>query len=108
MVLDFMPIMKFSFKKSILLLFLFVCMGPAQGQLFEQLYDVDSTFDYGNDIMIQPDSSYMIIGTAEQPDFQFRQLMTMIISPDGNHKINKHLFGFGPQDCYPGNPGTAV
>ena len=77
------------------------------GQAFEQLYDADSTIDYGTDVFVRQDSTYLIIGNAEKHTFQHIQLMSMIVSPDGSHKISTRLFRFGTSECYTGNPGTA-
>ena len=79
----------------------------AFSQTFEQLYDADSTLDYGTDIFIRPDSSYMIIGHSEKATFQHHQLMTMTISDNGIYKTSVHLFPFGIGDCYTGNAGAA-
>jgi len=79
----------------------------AFSQTFEHLYDADSTFDIGEDIFIKTDSTYVIIGSSEKATFQHLQLMSMIVSADGSHKISTHLFPFGTSECHTGNSGTA-
>jgi hypothetical protein len=74
------------------------------GQYLNNLYDYDSTYDWGYHLFVKSDSSYFILGGARH---QFYGEMNMHISADGNIVLNRHIFKTDSADVYDGNPGEA-
>lgn len=88
---------------------LFVCLlivFSCNAQTFQQVYDYDSTDDWGWDILLKPNGDYFIVGDA-QPNGGSDRVMNMSITADGNTTYNKHLFPAFQWNDYPANPGTA-
>ena len=71
-------------------LLLIVLPNISYSQYLQKLYDIDSSNDWGINIFIQPDSSYMIFGTKIYPVYHW-SLFNAKISADGNYMVEKKL-----------------
>src|SRR5208283_1706492 len=77
-------------------------------QYLQKLYDIDSSNEWGFDIFIQPDSSYLIFGTMLNYTVYHLGLFNTKISSDGNNMTNKINILFNNCSLYMGNPGARV
>jgi len=73
------------------LLLLTAAVNLSYGQYINKLYDNDSTSDWGVNVFVRPDNTYLIIGTGFSPGTDNWKLLNMIISNDGNTVISNHI-----------------
>jgi hypothetical protein len=74
-------------------------MAPvAHAQYFSNLYDYDSSSDFGLDVRILSDGNYLTIGGGLNATSHEQGLEWMVIAKDGSSIINKHGLSssFGP------------
>ena len=87
------------------ILLLIVLPNISYCQYLQKLYDIDSSNDWGVDIFIQPDSSYLIFGTKIYPIYHWG-LFNTIISSDGNGINNKKIIQYNNCNLYMGACGS--
>jgi len=74
-------------------------------QYFLSLYDIDSSDDWGVDIFVQPDSSYMTFGSNFNPRIYEWALFNLHVASDGSTLETKKIFEYDSAQLYMGNPG---
>jgi len=77
----------------------------ANCQYFQHLFDIDSSYDWGWNIIIKPDGTYFVEGGFVNPATNQWDEYNLIISADGESILNKHLFHFDGVNIYDGNSG---
>ncbi len=105
-----LQIMKFCNRKYtyfILLQLALCCIAPTvHAQYMNNLYDYDSTGDFGFNIFIRPDSSLFILGGGENTYTHENSMICMSISGDGKNILSKRGLSMPGYSVYYGNPGT--
>jgi type IX secretion system substrate protein len=77
------------------------------GQYFQELYDIDSTQEWGTNIFVQHDSNYFVIGTGYNSANNKWELFNVQVSADGSTILSKHTLHNDSLSLYSGNAGEA-
>ena len=97
--------MKQKITKLISVLLLVAATHLSFGQYFQRLYDVDSSYDWGWNILLQPDGNFFIEGGKQPTGSEDWGEFNMQVSADGNTILSKHIMQYNATSLFNGNPG---
>jgi hypothetical protein len=103
--------MKQMMINSIGVMLLLTASLQSSAQYFQKLYDIDSSYDWGWDIFVQPDGNYFIKEAAgiNGLDHSHWALVNMQISANGDTILSEHMVRYDSASLYDGaNSGTVL
>jgi type IX secretion system substrate protein len=100
-----MRAMKQMVIRFVIVMLLMAASQLCYGQYFQGLYDVDSTYNWGWNIFLQPDRSYFVMGWSYNQNTGQYSIFNTAINGDGNTALSEHILQLNSESIGPGNPG---